>query len=402
MSRCARLGALVLALAALATSGPESLQAQQTAEALRARLDSLSPLRTAAEVAAQERERRDLDARRRSAATVAAVDTLRVGLVTIITPVDQVDVARELFTEVWEEDFRNFEESPSLEEARFAFQWSANRVPIFIEANPRGVEFDSRWMTRRSSVEDDIRGAIGATLNYDLRRENLEIAKWLQGDPFRARAMEDVYRSIATTESRATRSCLEGNVTSCRSALGLSYERLRSPSRFRDPTVDEIAAFESGQVERLREWYTDDERRLLVTRLGQFRFRNGARGGRARWGACVEEHVTATCDQLLAEVWQDWAPMPGSVRESLLAHALEVGGEGAWTRLREDPTMSPSEALAYSAGMPLSELLEEWREAVVASRPDAYGDLIPKTALTLMWIFVFGVFAMRSERCRLG
>jgi len=90
------------------------------------------------------------------------------------------------------------------------------------------------------------------------------------------------------------------------------------------------------------------------------------------------------------------------VRASLLSLALESGGRGAWSRIVEDPAMSPEAALEYASGVPLSTLLAEWRSRVVENRPDVYGSLGAHSGVALMWALFFAALAMRSTRWRLG
>jgi hypothetical protein len=84
----------------------------------------------------------------------------------------------------------------------------------------------------------------------------------------------------------------------------------------------------------------------------------------------------------------------------LIGLALERGGDGAWARLLEDPDMPPEEALVYAAGVPLVELVSEWRAWVVSNRPQVYAGLTGTSALALLWILLFAALAARSTRWR--
>lgn len=390
-----------VALALVLTIAP-ALVAQQTAEDLRARLDSLRPIRAAAAEALRDRDRRDQLAAAASAAAIATVDTFRVGLVTVVTPVEQTEIARALFTEVWEESFGFVTRSPSLDEAMFSFQWSETEVPIFIEAHGRPITRDSKW-TRRPTVKQAIRDGIAATLNYDLSRLGTEVGMWVSGNPLLSREPGDIYRAVAVTRSIATRACLDGDVGACRSAFDVDRTRLDRWWLDSDGTrkVAAIAAWEAQQVELLESWYTPEERRLLVAERLRYLY-GRTRATAPAWGLCVEQGDFDTCDRLLVQTWTDHAPLPGSVRESLLAFAIEQGGDGAWDRLTEDPSMPAGPALEYASAMPLDALVAGWRELVVSSRPRTFGDLLPRSGLTLMWIVFFAALAMRSTRWRLG
>ena len=214
MSRVIGLG--VLAALWLSWS-PGTGAAQQTEDQLLQRLDSLRPLLEAAaeelEVFNRERQERY----RIEAAAQAEVDTLRVGMMTIVTPVGQAETARELFSEVWAERYANVVSSPGLETSVFSFQWADDAVRIHIERNLREIRL-SRWV-RRSRVKDQIRHAIGVSIAYDLSAAATEIGDWVAGDPHRDHDLAEVYRQLATTQSVATRGCVDGDVDSC-SLLG--------------------------------------------------------------------------------------------------------------------------------------------------------------------------------------
>lgn len=375
MSRVSRLG--VLAAMWLSWS-PGVGTAQQTEEELLQRLDSLRPLLEVATEELRAFEYQLVERSRIEAAAQAKVDTVRVGMMTIVTPVGQAGTARELFSEVWDEHYSNVVRSPGLEGSVFTFQWTDDPVPIHIVENLREIKF-SRWV-RRNRLKDQIRHAIGVSITYDLSAQAIGakgIGRWVGGEPHREHDLARIYRQLATTRSVATRRCMEGDVDSCMTALGLG--------------VDEGSAIEA--------WYTPAERRALVAGasfLGVMRNNSGA------WEACVFDSDQPACDGLLRTQPRRWAPLPGSVRASLLSLALESGGRGAWSRIVEDPTMSPEAALEYASGVPLSTLLAEWRSRVVENRPDVYGSLGAHSGVALMWALFFAALAMRSTRWRLG
>lgn len=366
-----------IAAAALLLVTPLTGIAQQTEAELMQRLDSLRPLLDEAAATFEAQKAQAQESERLRAAAVSSVDTLQVGLITIVTPVEQAETARELFQEVWEEYYSQIDRSPTLEAVVFTFQWSDVRVPIHVVEQRRAIEMNTSW-ARRARVKDEIRSVIGTTINYDLRSLDTEVARWVSGNPLSGHDMEQVYRIVATTESRATRSCLGGETDACESALGLGTTR---------------------EIERLALWYTPAERRSLVARS---RFIAPRRAGRAQWERCVDDEVIEECDQLLGESGRGWTPLPGSVRATLLSYALRSGGEGAWGRLLENPDLDARDALAYASRMPLDELVAGWRAWLVENRPDTYRKLFPKSGLALAWTLLFAALAMRSTRWRLG
>jgi hypothetical protein len=344
------------------------------------RLDSLRPLVAEAKLALDARTARDREAARRAAAAAARVDTLRVGLLTVVTPTGQAETARALFTEVWSEHFALIERSPTLAESIFVFDGSDDRVPIHIEANPRPVQL--RGSAQRPRVKSAIRHAIGAALGHDLSREGTRVGRWVGGNPLQEPDLEAIYRVVATRRSQVTRACLAGDVSACASSLSLGTGR--------------------QDLTQLSEWYTPEERRALIV---AWRPELMSRFDGPEWTLCVEGRDHAVCDEILTNfrsIQRDWSPLPQSVRATLLAYAVERGGPGAWERLVEDPDMEPGQALEHASGSTLPELLAGWRARLVEHRPEPFEDLAPSTGLSLVWTILFAALAMRSTRWRFG
>jgi len=401
MSRASALVAMVV----LALANPVAAQDQQTnreaAEQLQAHVDSLVPLLLEAEERLRQREIRDQRISRDAAAAAASVDTMRVGLLTIIAPVEQAELAEKLFTDTWTEWYSEIELSPTLDKTTFTFQWSNDRVPIHVEGSVRHLTFD-RWM-RGARVSADIRDAIGLSLNSDLHDTDAYVSEWAWGSPFASRDYAQTYRIIATTQSRATRNCLAGEVSACGSALGLDAPL--HPRGPRSDRLEELLEWETLRRERLQVWYTPEERRAMVASNGRLpaRFRRvgSVQIGGSEWGECVEAHVIEVCDTLLLQ-YSDGVPLPGLVRETLMAYALERGGQGAWARLLENPEAPPIEALEYASALPIDDLLSGWRTLIISERPDSYDSMVSRVALAMLWILFFSFLATRSTRWRLG
>lgn len=392
----ARRAVTVLLALGLALSAPERVAARQAGEAgvsvglvapapggeqtplsaeralLTARLDSLLPLVEEAEAALRARTLVTEEQAREAAATIARVDTLRVALLTVITPVEQAETARMLFTEVWNEHFGRVDASPSLEENTFTFQWSDERVPIHVWSASRAVELARR--TSRSRVKAAIRGQIGGALVQDLHRAVPRLANWVAADPFRPQDHAAAYRMAATSRSRASRSCLAGDLQACADALGLGVER--------------------GE-QQIRTWYTPEERRMIVE--GAIPPERLETSSRAR---CLERADYEACDEVIQSVPRDWTPLGGPVRETVLAYALERGGRGAWTRLLSNPEMEPVEALEHASGLSIEELLAGWHALLLESRRASFENLVPSSGRSLAWILLFAALALRSTRWR--
>lgn len=58
------------------------------------------------------------------------------------------------------------------------------------------------------------------------------------------------------------------------------------------------------------------------------------------------------------------------VRADLFLTALEIGGPGAWSRLKSTGNARAEEALAAAAGMPGDSLLAAWRGRIMSQRPN--------------------------------
>lgn len=361
---------------------PRDAVTADTPEALRAHLDSLRPLLAEARRDLDARNARITEARRAAAAAAARIDTLLVGGVglRVLTPASQSQATRELFEEVWDETFADLGHSPSLGRSTVTFQRKfGSGTPIHVDGQAQSISVDP-WSSRERT-KAEVRRLLSSLMVHDLRPARNRVGIWLRSDPLSPAPLRDIYRRIAVTRSKVTRECLAGDVEACGSAMAL------------DVTQD---------FDQLGEWYTAEERRgLVVDRLGFFRGPYAALRRR-----CVDQADQSACDELLgllsgSGVGQ-WAPLGPDVRESLVAYALEVAPPGSWERLVEDPGMTPREALEHASGQPVDVLLAGWRDRLLASRPSAFGPLIPSSGRTLAWTLLFAALALRSTRWRLG
>lgn len=183
---------------------------------------------------------------------------------------------------------------------------------------------------------------------------------------------EDVYTDLATSASRATRSCLEGSVDACGIALGLG--------EFIDPVTA---------------WYGPEERRFVV------RARRWGRGQTVPARRCVDGGSDEACLSLLRSLPpRSLRPLGRDARQMLAHTALRLGGEGAWGRLLAPGPQDPVERLASAARVGLDSLLVAWRSEVLAAKPGpmALGSLAGWS--TVGWILILAVFAARSTRWR--
>lgn len=369
--RRSHAGGTLVALAACllaanaGTAAPVAAQ-QPTEEELVRRLHELMPrLDSARAVAFEARAREE----RAAARPVASVDSFRVGPLRVLTPSDQRRVAEGFFRDVWESGYASFiDASPALTRTTFAFQWSKEPGRIPVEGTVRRMAMPA-W--RPASV---VRTTVVATLSSVLAQDLPDsVAHWAGREVRDHReAAADVYRLMVERPSVANRRCIEGDVEACWTALALDID---------DTPLDE--------------WYLPEERRAMVAA-----WRRPLRMV-TEWHACVDEGNTAACDLFLSRVFSRPPINVEAATRAMLWIALTAGGQGAWDRLRADPTASPAEALRAASGLDAHELATRWRAWLLAGAPPARARLDPHLLIDLMWIAAFAAFAARSTRWRL-
>jgi hypothetical protein len=182
-----------------------------------------------------------------------------------------------------------------------------------------------------------------------------------------------IYVELVTAPSIAVRQCYAGNLSGCRSALGV---------------VD------GGDPLLL--WYDAPERRALVQRTQDT---HGWRTHDAT-DACVVASSDAACLEVLRALsWMD-PPLSGEARHSLARLVLSVGGRAAYVRLLRSAGRPLSERLAIAAGLPSDSLMRRWRTTILAARPRAVTLSAPGAWMALSWAVGFGLLALRSTRWR--
>lgn len=375
-------------------------------ESLKAEMDRLVPLVEAAREDLYGRFEREDDVDRVVFASLAAVDTFQVGLLSVIAPEGQSELAQEMFEEVWNAHFTDIDHSPALERARFVFQWLDVRVPIYTARGEPRVTVDSGSWVDREEVRARIRAQIATTLHHDLsdsyvidgHRRSLAVGRWAPHNANLEQNWPWVYRNVALTRSIVSRDCMTGNIAACESALGLGVPPAEGRTTWAPIVVAGREWRQPYNQEQFERWYTAEERRLLVYEQSNL----AAFGREERWRACVHEDAFDVCDGLLEDSYGEYVPFKGPIRTSLLAFALEQGGKGAWARVFENPTFSPTEALENASGLTIDELVTGWRARVLASQPPTYGSIFSSGALAVLWFSFFAALAMRSTRWRLG
>jgi len=369
-------------LATSAASGPASVFAQEPTEAeLIQRVEALVPEWEAAReaLAVVRRAARDAElAELERAAT--SVDTVRVGPMSLVVVPAQSEDARELVTEVWQERFPGVRESRSLREFVFAFHrrtpfGRSSRGPDPLGPSVR-VDLSPIWAPSRAREADLLADAIARVAIQDFP-EGSPMRAWLTAQSYPT--SERVYRELATRGSGANRACLEGDLDACMAALGLKL---------------------AGSADRLAGWFSAVERQEMVEAEA-----DAGRVDRdsSPYRRCVEENDARACDPLLAELdWITAPPRTALLRAHLLWFAAREGGEGSWQRGLERPDARASEVLASLSGRPVDELVAEWREEVIAQRPDVQAGLGGRGTRALLWSLVLTALALRSTRWRLA
>lgn len=366
---------LVVGLMALPIAGP--LSGQETEVELQRRIDSLEVLVADAYGEAEAARVARARAEMRIAEAEYSLDTLLVAGMTIVTRDEDASAARDLFAEVWNESFQGFE-SRLLPDRTFTYLRAAYDLdPIPVDGPHEGVVLPV-WLSREQA-KARIRGAIGRVLSEDL--DGSPLGAWLRGGPFTAPTPSEVYRRMVLARSIAVDRCLADDIAACTSALGLG------------PSGHSVSI-----------WYSPDQRRARALEAASFDEDRGASPMSDPLGPalarCVDLVAPDACDVLLEGQGDSFSPLSFRVRATLADVALELGGDGAWNRLIEDPSATPEEALTHAAGVSLDELVAAWRARIVDNRPEVQAGLPGNAARAVLWILLFVALSTRSTRWR--
>jgi hypothetical protein len=202
---------------------------------------------------------------------------------------------------------------------------------------------------------------------------------WLSGDvPFDSSTHSmwvNTHIHLATASSRAARDCASGDTARC--AVALAIVKVPDPAFV---------------------WYDARERRELI-RSAAHVLRQ--RGSEAPVDRCTVRGELTVCDSLLRLIPEDalTAPLNAAARQSLVRLALEMGGDGAFTRLAAS-TGSVADRLSAAARVSSDSLVRAWRAQAMSA---SYGNttLTTETALSaVFWATLCGALALRSSRWR--
>jgi len=310
------------------------------------------------------------------------LDTITVGPLRIATPPDQADLAREVFSDIWQTFQPLLEGSEDLlADELFVFRYGWYLGGMYLEGDRvQSVEMNRRYGMDRLRAK--VRDGLGHVLVRALPPEAASIQEWVGMSPLTPPLdWSWIYRELASTPSFAVRGCYRGQAAECWAALGLPRG-------------------EGGW----KAWYTPEERRLLVSA----RFARSPVGDRVPLRridllihGCLHLESDGACLKILEDL-PGATPLSVSARASMVAEALSLGGEGAFARMINSPDTSVLGRLTYAAQLPADTLAARWRERVLLARPNLHAELPLAPISTVFWVLLLLLFATRSTRWRLG
>lgn len=385
------LGPVILLAAALAqpSAAQDATEAagQDELNALVERIETLRPI-----VEAEVQTRRIM----RGMETGLATERFSVGPLTVVSRSDQVDVVRVAVGRALPFYVSTVAGGAEwvIADGDWVSQFYDGRMPANLGVWDEDVELvEVRQESGTVGMVHRVRELLGQRLVHHLPTR---LRDWAGGVPLIEPGTgpgynwESLHRIAVSSGSVAVRDCLAGEAARCWSVLGLP--ETETP---------------------ITEWYTTDEIRLRALMTGQLRLRGG-RGFRRGDGSIDKQRLDearkllAGCRSsdieacLTVDRFGHRSPLPVIARTSLMWHALERGGEGAYARLVsavEDGASIP-DALSEAAGEPSESLVQSWSQVVVASRPVIQDDLAFAGFSSLLWILSFAgcsVFAAQRR-----
>ncbi len=310
------------------------------------------------------------------------LDTITVGPLRVVALPEQVGLAREVFQSVWE-GFRPLVRGSEevLSSQLFIFRYAWRFDGMYLEGEGvHSVEMSRRF--GRDRLESKARDRLGFAILSALPEGKPGLRWWIGN---RSLATGDdwswIYRDLAASPSAAAHRCFRGDIPWCWEAMGVSRQ-------------------EEGWIN----WYTPEERRILVEAKRGYRLRMD----RVRWSSpyllvhgCVVLESDRACLEILREFPSE-IPLGTAARASLAALALRKGGEGAFSRLAMASGEGIREQLAAAAGIPADSLMSLWQARVLQEKPRLHADLLQAPLSLLFWVFLLTLAARRSTSWRLG
>jgi hypothetical protein len=302
------------------------------------------------------------------------LDSTRAGNLVILAPAELRSLAAAIAPQVWSRVEAVYGEEARTKAGPIAvgIYHSDSGPPPYgfpVDVVPVPVDPAARDDQNARQVEMRIPDALRARLDPQLNH-------WLsQAITLRpaSSAPSDLYEDLVTSPSPLARSCYVGDLTACRSALGLA------PAR--DAATD---------------WYDAPGRRALVRNL-----RRDPRNP-VWYEQCVEQAVDAACIHILRgpDSIYTTAPLRSGGRELLVRLALALGGRQAFHRLLGSAGRPLEQRLETTSGVSSDSLLVRWFATVLANRPEPVMLTAGTGWVALVWAIAFGALILRSSRWR--
>ncbi len=206
-----------------------------------------------------------------------------------------------------------------------------------------------------------------------------------------------IYEVIVLSPLTVVQRCHSGDIDACGASLALGLHQ--TPE------------------EALRAWFNAADRRFLVGQLRpQWDYDLGRRAdqtdGERR---CIESESDADCVRILAGLYRSGMdveayapgtnfhpslPLDFATHSSLAAVALELGGDGAYSRLITSNALEPEARLEHAARASIDSVLRTWHAWVLRAAPPSV-EVQPRSAwVTLFWVVVTAFLAAGSSRWR--
>ena len=302
------------------------------------------------------------------------LDTVRAGNLVILAPAELRPLAAAIAPPVWNRLEAVFGEEAQAAAGRIVvgIYYSDSGPPPYgypIDAVPVAVDPAADAERNAAQLETRIPDKVRARLDPQLNGW-LSQAITLRPATF---APPDLYEDLVTSSSPLARSCYVGDLSACRSALGLA------------PALDAAT-----------EWYDAPGRRAVVRNL-----RRDPRNP-VWYEQCVEQAVDAACIHILRgpDSIHTTAPLSSGSRELLVRLALALGGPAAFHRLLGSAGRPLRQRLEITSGVSSDSLLARWHATVLANRPEPVMLTAGTGWVALAWAIALGTLVLRSSRWR--
>ena len=314
-------------------------------------------------------------------ASKADVDTISVGMLTLVAAREHSDVVRPSADLAWAIIQDELRSDTALLSGIVLYLPAAGMKWMGSDSKVRIIPWSKDYEDVRRLSAGLVR-SVGEALLVMLDQETHD---WMGGRSPLEEALNELkgyglrddltwtYVELASSWARVGRECFVGDLDACR--LTLDIERADDP---------------------LNQWYSAADRRNLVELRS-----TGKRMRRPVWIACVEERSDVACTELLSSRHEIPPPVSLTPRRSLAQVALESGGDGAFGRLVGSAGLPLETRLSMVAGITTDSLLREWHSAVLNAAPDRASVNHWAAVTSLVWVLTFTVAATRSRRWRL-